>query len=182
MPVAGGGFEQCYNAQAGVDTDTMLVVATTLTAAANDQQQVAPMLQVLTALPQDVGTVTQLLADAGYLSAANVDTCIAANIEPLIAAGRESHHLPWQERFTEPAPLPDAADVDALTQMKQRLKTLAGRALYGLRKQTVETVFGILKAVLGFRQFLLRGLDNVRAEWALVTMAWNIRRMAVLKG
>ena len=182
MPVAGGGFEQCYNAQAAVDTDTLLVVATTLTQAANDKQQIAPMLPVLAALPAELGAVTQMLADAGYLSAANVDCCVEANLEPLIAAGRESHHRPWQDRFTEPAPLPDAADVDALTQMKQRLKTRAGRALYGLRKQTVEPVFGIIKAVLGFRQFLLRGLDNVRAEWALVTLAWNIRRLAVLKG
>jgi len=66
--------------------------------------------------------------------------------------------------------------------MKYRLKTPAGRALYGLRKQTVEPIFGIIKAVMGFRQFLLRGLGAVRGEWSLVTMAWNIRRMAVLRG
>ena len=64
--------------------------------------------------------------------------------------------------------------------MKHRLKTIQGRKLYGLRKQTVEPVFGIIKSVMGFRQFLLRGLDSVRGEWNLVTMAWNIKRMAVL--
>lgn len=180
MPTPGGGFEQSYNAQAAVDTDTMLVVATTLTQAANDKQQVAPMVQTLATLPEDLGKVTQALADAGYYSEANVTTCIEAAIEPLLAAGRESHHRSWQERFAEPAPLPD--DADPLAQMKHQLKTRAGRALYGLRKQTVEPVFGIIKAVMRFRQFLLRGLDAVRGEWSLVTMAWNIRRMAVLRG
>jgi hypothetical protein len=64
--------------------------------------------------------------------------------------------------------------------MKYRLKTIQGRKLYGLRKQTVEPVFGIIKSVMGFRQFLLRGLASVRGEWNLVTMAWNIKRMAVM--
>ena len=180
MPVAGGGFEQCYNAQAAVDTDTMLVVATALTQAANDKQQISPMVAVLTALPTAVGTVDTLLADNGYFSAANVTTCLAAGLAPLLAAGRESHHLPWQDRFTEPAPL--AAEANAVQRMKHHLKTRAGRAQYGLRKHTVEPVFGIIKAVIRFRQFLLRGLEAVRGEWSLVTMAWNIRRMAVLRG
>ena len=180
MPAAGGAFEQSYNTQAAVDVDTMLVVATTLTQAANDKQQVAPMVEVLAELPAEIGTVDTVLADNGYFSEANVTTCIEAGMEPLLAAGRESHHLPWQERFTEPAPLAD--DADAVQRMKHALKTRAGRARYGLRKQTVEPVFGIIKAVMRFRQFLLRGLDAVRGEWSLVTMAWNIRRMAVLRG
>ena len=180
MPAAGGAFEQSYNAQAAVDVDTMLVVATTLTQAANDKQQVAPMVEVLAELPAEIGTVDTVLADNGYFSEANVTTCIEAGMEPLLAAGRESHHLPWQERFTEPAPLAD--DADAVQRMKHALKTRAGRARYGLRKQTVEPVFGIIKAVMRFRQFLLRGLDAVRGEWSLVAMAWNIRRMAVLRG
>ena len=180
MPAAGGAFEQSYNAQAAVDIDTMLVVATTLTQAANDKQQVVPMVEVLAELPAEIGTVETVLADNGYFSAANVTSCIAAGIEPLLAAGRESHHLPWQERFTEPAPLAD--DATAVQRMTHQLKTRAGRALYGLRKQTVEPVFGIIKSVMRFRQFLLRGLDAVRGEWSLVTMAWNIRRMAVLRG
>ena len=178
MPVAGGGFEQSYNAQAAVDTETMLVVATTLTQATNDKQQVVPMVAVLAGLPAPLGVVDTLLTDNGYFSQGNVTTCVEARIEPLSAAGREAHHRPWHERFAEPAPLPDEAD--DLERMKHRLKTRAGRALYGLRKQTVEPVFGIIKAAMGFRQFHLRGLDAVRGEWSLVTMAWNIRRMAVL--
>ena len=169
MPVAGGGFEQCYNAQAAVDTDTMRVVATALTQAANDQQQISPMVAVLTALPTAVGMVDTLLADNGYFSAANVTTYLAAGLAPLLAAGRESHHLPWQDRFTEPVPL--ATEANAVQRMKHHLKIRAGRAQYGLRKQTVEPVFGIIKAVMRFRQFLLRGLDAVRGEWSLVTMA-----------
>lgn len=178
MPAPGGGFEQSYNAQAAVDTATMLVVATRVTQAANDKQQLVPMLKALAELPAELGSVRELLADAGYFSAANTDACVQASIEPLLAPGRESHHRPWQERFTEPAPLAEPGD--AVAQMKHRLKTQAGRQLYGLRKQTVEPVFGIVKAVMKFRQFLLRGLDAADAEWSLVTMAWNIRRMAVL--
>ena len=180
MPAPGGGFEQSYNAQAAVDTDTMLVLATELTQAANDKQQLVPMLEALGELPEELGSVTQLLADAGYFSETNVTACIDASIEPLLAVGRESHHVPWQERFCEPPPPPESAD--AVAQMKYRLETPAGRALYGLRKQTVEPVFGIIKAVMRFRQFLLRGLEAVSGEWSLVTMAWNIRRMAVLRG
>ena len=178
MPAPGGGFEQSYNAQAAVDTDTMLVVASALTQAANDKQQLTPMLGPLGELPAELGTVSQLLGDAGYFSEANVSACIEASIEPLLATGRESHHLSLQERFGEPAPMVEPAD--AVAQMKHRLKTRAGRAVYRLRKQTVEPVFGIIKAVMRFRQFLLRGLEPVRGEWSLVTMAWNIRRMAVL--
>jgi hypothetical protein len=180
MLTPGGGFEQSYNAQAAVDTDTMLVVATNLTQAANDKQQLTPVLETLGKLPEDLGSVTQLLADAGYFSEANVTACMDASIEPLLAAGRDYHHLPWQERFGEPPPLAEPAD--AVVQMKHRLATRAGRAAYGLRKQTVEPVFGIIKAVMRFRQFLLRGLGSVTGEWSLVTMAWNIRRMAVLRG
>ncbi len=180
MPAPGGGFEQSYNAQAAVDTDTMLVVATGLTQAANDKQQLEPMLEVLGELPEDLGAVTQMLADAGYFSETNVTACLDAAIEPLLAAGRESHHVPWQERLGEPPPL--AEPPEAVADMKHRLKTRAGRADYGLRKQTVEPVFGIIKSVMGFRQFLLRGFEAVTGEWSLVTMAWNIRRMAVLRG
>ena len=180
MPAAGGGFEQSYNAQAAVDTDTMLVVATGLSQAANDKQQLAPMVETLGALPEALGEVGELLTDGGYFSEANVATCVEAGIDPLIATGRESHHLPWQERFGEPPPLCEPAD--AVERMRHRLKTRAGRASYGKRKQTVEPVFGIIKAGMRFRQFLLRGLEAVRGEWSLVTMAWNIRRMAVLKG
>ena len=179
MPVAGGGFERCYNAQAAVDAETMLVVATGLTQAANDKRQIAPMMTALNALPEELGEVVRMLADAGYFSAANVTACIHVGIEPMLACGREAQDLSWQARFSEPPPL--ATPAEPIARMKHRLLTRAGRAWYALRKQTVEPVFGIIKAVMGFRQFLLRGLQAVRGEWSLVTMAWNIRRMAALR-
>ena len=178
MPVRGKGFEQSYNAQAAVDTTSMLVVATTLTQAPTDKQQIEPMLALLATLPKELGTAAQLVADNGYFSAANAEHCVAAKIEPLLAAGRDNHHPHWLNRFTEPPALSEPAS--AVERMQHRLQTTTGRQLYGLRKQTVEPVFGIIKAAMGFRQFLLRGLAAVQGEWTLVTMAWNIKRMAVL--
>jgi len=93
----------------------------------------------------------------------------------LIAAGRQPHHPPLSERF---APTPEAPENPTPVEaMRHRLSTPEGREVYALRKQTPEPVFGIIKSVLGFRQFLLRGLEKVRGEWSLVTMAWNIKRM-----
>ena len=180
MPATGKGFDQSYNAQAAVDTESMLVVAIEMAQVATDKQQVEPMLKELAALPKELGSVEHLLTDNGYFSAANVERCVQAKIEPLLAAGRDGHHPHWQDRFTEPPPLAEPASV--VDRMKHRLKTLQGRKLYGLRKQTAEPVFGIIKSVMGFRQFLLRGLASVRGEWSLVTMAWNIKRMAVMAG
>src|SRR3954471_17604867 len=180
MPVPGGGFEQCYNAQAAVAAGCLLVVATNVVQATNDKQQVAPMLDRLGALPEDLGEVETLLADTGYFSEANVQACVAAQIEPLIAIGRQPHHPPLAERFA-PAP-PPSDNPTPVAAMAHRLKTPEGRKLYALRKHTPEPVFGIIKAALGFRQFLLRGLDNVRSEWNLMTMAYNVKRMFVLSG
>jgi transposase len=178
MPVAGGGFEQCYNAQAVVAAGSLLVVAADVVQAPNDKRQLSPMLDKLAALPEDLGKPGTLLADTGYFSAANVETCQAAGIAPLIAPGRQSHHPSLGDRFAGAPPAPDnPTPVEA---MVHRLKTPEGRKLYALRKHTPEPVFGIIKAVLGFRQFLLRGLDQVRGEWNLVTMAWNLKRMFVL--
>jgi len=178
IPAMGKGFEQSYNAQAAVDTQSMLVVAINMAQVATDKQQLEPMLKALAQLPEALCKVEHLLTDNGYFSAANVKHCVEAKIEPLLAAGRDAHHPHWEERFTEPSTLAEpASDVD---RMKHRLKTIQGRKLYGLRKQPVEPVFGIIKSVMGFRQFLLRGPEAVRGEWSLVTMAWNIRRMAVM--
>jgi hypothetical protein len=181
MPVAGGGFGQCYNAQAIVATDSLLVIATDVVQAPNDKQQVAPMLGKVAALPDELGKASALLADTGYFSEDNVSACAAAGIDPMIAMGREAHHLGLDARFADDAP-PPPADASPLVAMAHRLKTQKGRKLYALRKQTPEPVFGIIKSVLGFRQFLLRGLDRVRGEWSLVTMAWNIKRMFVCAG
>lgn len=180
MKVHGGGFEQCYNAQAAVAVQSMLVVATEVTQAGNDKQQLLPMVQQLTTQPEELGKVEQLLADTGYLSAANVDGSDKAGIEPMIAVGREPHHKGLMERFAAAPPAPPA-DATAMQKMLHRLKTPEGKKAYGLRKQTVEPVFGIIKSVMGLRQFMLRGLQNVRGEWDLVTMAWNIKRLFVLK-
>jgi len=178
MPVAGGGFEQCYNAQAVVAVGSLLVIAADVTQAPNDKQQLEPMLDQIAALPDALGRVGALLADNGYFSEANVEACAAAGIDPLIAMGREAHHPSLGERFAEPPPPPQGPT--PLAAMGHRLQTPEGKRLYALRKHTPEPVFGIIKSALGFRQFLLRGLDRVRGEWTLVTMAWNMKRMFVL--
>jgi len=178
MPVASGGFEQCYNAQAAVAAGSMLVVAVDVVQAPNDKQQIEPMLDKIESLPTELGEAETLLADTGYFSAGNVEACEKAGIDPLIAMGRQPHHPPLQERFEAPPPAPEnPTPVEA---MAHRLKTPEGRDLYALRKQTPEPVFGIIKSVLGFHQFSLRGLEKVRGEWSLVTMAWNMKRMFVL--
>jgi transposase len=179
MPVAGGGFEQCYNAQAVVAEGSLLVVATDVTQAPNDKQQLEPMLNKINELPEALGKAETLLADNGYFSEANVKACEAGKVEPLIAIGREGHHPSLKERFAEPPPPPE--NPTAVEAMAHRLKTPEGKKLYALRKQVPEPVFGIIKSVLGFRQFLLRGLDQVRGEWSLVTMAWNMKRIFVLR-
>ncbi|EQD51780.1 transposase IS4 family protein, partial [mine drainage metagenome] len=169
----------CHNAQAVVDSASLLVMAAQVTQAANDQQQVEPMVARLQSLPEGLNQPQTFLADAGYFSQQNVETCAVAGIEPLIAVGRDGHHPHWRERFVEPAPRSEPAS--PVGQMNHTLKTQVGRATYALRKQTVEPVFGIIKSVLGFRQFLLRGLEHVGNEWTLVCLAWNLKRMAVLR-
>lgn len=182
MPVAGGGFDQAYNAQAAVDAPTMLVVAAYITQAPNDKEQIEPTLAVLQAQSQAsavLGEVHTLIADTGYSSQTNIEACQAGGIEPVIAVARQDHHPDWQERHSEPPALePDAGPMQA---MAHKLKTKTGRATYALRKQIVEPVFGIIKSVMGFRQFSLRGLDKVSGEWTLVCLAWNVKRLAVLR-
>ncbi len=175
MPMAGGGFEQCYNAQATVAADSLLVVAVDVVQAPNDKQQIEPMLEKISALPDALGKAETLLADTGYFSAGNVTACMAVGIEPLIAMGRQPHHPPLSERFAQVPKAPQ--NPTPVQAMAHRLSTTQGRKLYALRKQIPEPVFGIVKSVMGFRQFMLRGLDQVRGEWNLVTMAWNMKRM-----
>jgi transposase len=179
MPVAGGGFEQCYNAQAVVAEGSLLVVAADVVQAANDKQQLQPMLNQVVALPEALGKAETLLADNGYFSAANVTACAETGIAPLIAMGRQPHHPSLNERFADAPPAPE--NPTPLEAMAHRLATPEGKKLYALRKQVPEPVFGIIKSVMGFRQFLLRGIDNVRGEWSLVTMAWNLKRMFILQ-
>jgi transposase len=154
MKVAGGGFEQCYNAQAVVDTESMLVMAPHVTQAGNDKEQVEPMVARIQALPEGLNQPSACWPTPASYSEKNVELCQQGDIEPLIAAGRDAHHPHWRDRFEEPAPLTGPAS--HVEQMRHALKTKAGRAAYALRKQTVEPVFGIIKSVMGFRQFLLR--------------------------
>jgi transposase len=179
MPVPGGGFEQCYNAPAAVAAGSLLVVVNDVVQATNDKQQLQPMLDKLGALPAELGEVETLLADTGYFSEVNVEACVAAEVDPLIAMGRQPHYPSLAERS---APVPPPENPTPVEAMAHRLKTPEGKKLYALRKQTPEPVFGIIKSVLGFRQFLLRGLDNVRGERNLVTMAYNMKRLFALAG
>ena len=166
-------------AQALVDTESMLILVPHVSQDTNDKQQVAPMVDKLQANPEGLNQPGTLLADTGYFSEKNVESCVDAKITPLIAVKRDQHHPQWRDRFTEPGAL--AEDASALEVMKHALKTRDGRAAYALRKHTVDPVFGIIKSVMGFRQFLLRGLENVQNEWTLVCLAWNLKRMAVLR-
>ena len=179
MPVSSGGFDQSYNAQAAVDTKSKLIVAAHITQQSNDKQELEPTLKNLADLPKELGSATEFLADSGYYSETNVNACEVAGITPYIAVDRQSHNQsPW-DRFKEPPPLPE--DADSVTTMKHRLKTRAGKAVYALRKVTSEPVFGIIKAVMGFRGFMLRGKEAVAGEWNLTCMAYNIKRMHALK-
>jgi transposase len=174
------GFKQSYNAQAGVDTGTHLIVEQHISQQPNDKQEVAPTLDRLQQLPDELGQVHALLADTGYFSEANVNKCEAGGITPYIAEGRQDHNEPLYERFAADPPAPKkTSGVDV---MAHRLKTHDGKAIYAQRKSTVETVFGIIKQVQGFRQFLLRGLDAVSGEWSLVCIGWNLKRLHALKG
>jgi transposase len=170
------GFVQAYNAQAAVDTGSHLIIENHLTQQTNDQQEVAPALEVLAKLEMTLGEpVEALLGDAGYYSKDNVQHCEDKAVTPYLSNHREKHNMPLLERQREPAPCPE--DADAVTRMNHRLQTKAGKAVYALRKSTVETVFGIIKHVMGFRQFHLRGKDAAESEWNLVSMAWNLKRM-----
>jgi len=181
MRVPGGGFEQCYNAQAVVAEGSLLVVAIEVAQAANDKQQLQPMLNKVAALPDALGKADTLLADNGYFSAANVAACAEAEVAPVIAMGRQPHYRPLSERLANDPPPAAPENPTPVEAMAHRLQTKAGKALYAKRKQIPEPVFGIIKSVMGFRQFMLRGLDQVRGEWSLVTMAWNLKRMFVLR-
>jgi len=175
------GFEQAYNAQASVDIATHLIVGHHVSQHTNDKQEIEPALAKLEQLPECLGTVDSLLADTGYFSQGNVKACHDATVKPYIAQQRQSHNQPLETRFQHQAEIDEAAlpPVEAMT---HRLTTKAGKALYGKRKSTVETVFGVIKHVLGFRQFHLRGLESVQSEWNLVCIGWNLKRMHALRG
>jgi transposase len=181
MPVSGGGFEQCYNAQACVDQSSRLIVENHVTQQPNDQQELKPTLTSLGELPEELGPVEHVAGDTGYCSAANAESCERAGMIPLLACGREAHHPSPEARFAEVGEAP-AATASTMVRMRHRLKTAEGKAIYAKRKSTVEPVFGVIKEVMGFRQFLLRGLEAVAGEWTLVCMVYNLKRLYVLAG
>lgn len=170
------GVDQHYNAQAAVEQESFLVVANSLSNHPNDQGELAPTLD---AIPTELGTPAAVATDNGYFSQANLTACEARGIEAYIATGREPHHRTWQAYFTE-LPAPPAEDAPPTVKMAYKLQTEIGKAIYGLRKCTVEPVIGIIKEILGFRQFSLRGLAKVAGEWCLVCLAWNLKRLHIL--
>ena len=162
----GNGFEQSYNAQTSVDEAHQIIVAVGVTNCAADNAQLIPMIQ---STEQTTGErPQQVLADAGYRSETNFESVEAMKTDAVIALGREGRK--------------DAATISptnkATHRMKEKLATPEGAAAYRRRKVIVEPVFGWIKRVVGFRQFSLRGLDNVTAEWHLVCLAMNLRRMS----
>ena len=175
------GFEQAYNAQASVDIATHLIVGHHVTQHANDKQEIEPALAKLGQLPEGLGTIENLLADTGYFSQGNVKACHDATVKPYIAQQRQHHNPPLEARFQHQPDI-DETPLPPVQAMAHRLTTKAGKALYGKRKSTVETVFGVIKHVLGFRQFQLRGLASVQSEWNLVCIGWNLKRMHALRG
>src|SRR5438128_11646808 len=170
------GFEQDYNAQVAVDQGSLLIVGYALSNHPNDSQEAEPILQ---AIPSAIGTPEAAALDAGYFGPATLTACARRGIEPYIATGRDPHHPSWHQRFSS---LPDSPpeDASALVKMAYKLKTTLGKAIYGARKCTVEPVIGIIKEVLGFRQFSLRGTQAAAGEWCLVCLAFNLKRFHTL--
>jgi Transposase DDE domain len=169
------GFQQCYNAQAGVETTSRLIVGARLTQAPNDKQQLVPTLAAV----REHLAPAHVLVDNGFVSEAAITKVEAEGQAPrvLAAVKRERHGrtlAQLEKREDPPAPPQEAPFAERLA---HRSATAAGRALYKLRQQTVEPVFGIIKSVLGFRRFLLRGLNKASLEWDLVCLAYNLKRL-----
>ena len=168
------GFEQHYNAQVAVSEGSLFIVGQSLSNHPTDHGELLPTVD---SIPAELGMPAAAAADTGFFSEANVAGLEARGIDPHIATGRTGHGRDWQEHCApqEPAPLPPGATVRE--KMAHKLRTAAGRAIYRRRKCTVEPVFGIIKEVLGFRQFSLRGLPQAAGEWCLVCLAYNLTRL-----
>jgi transposase len=170
------GFDQHYNAQLAVEQESFLIVANTLSNHANDQNEAIPTLDAIAA---ELGKPEAGALDTGYFSENNITKMELRGIAPYIATGREPHHKSWKARFAElPAPPPE--DASPKVKMAYKLRTEIGKAIYSLRKCTVEPVIGIIKEIMSFRQFSLRGLAAAAGEWCLVCLAFNLKRLHVL--
>ena len=171
------GFDQHYNAQVAVDQSSILIVGHTLSDHPNDKQEAVP---TLAAIPTaQIGQPDAAALDNGYFSQANIEAFETRGVDPYIATGREAHHQSWSEFFAGQSD-PPAHDASPKEKMAYKLQTQIGQAVYRLRKSTVEPVIGIIKEVLGFRQFSLRGLVKAAGEWNLVCTAFNLKRMHTL--
>jgi transposase len=170
------GYDQHYNVQVATDQASLMIVAHSLSNHPNDQQEAAPTLDNLSA---KVGKPKAAALDNGYFSAANITACQTRGIDPYIATGREVHYQNWRA-FFQALGHPPAEEASAKVKMAYKLRTEIGQAIYRLRKCTVEPVIGIIKEVLGFRQFSLRGLEAVAGEWGLVCLAFNLKRLHTL--
>jgi transposase len=170
------GFDQHYNAQVAVDQTSLLIVATSLSNHPNDKQEAKPTVN---AISPRVGTPDAAALDNGYWSPDTIKALEERGIDPYIATGREPHHLSWETFFAQ-QPAAPPADASLKVKMAYKLQTELGRAIYRLRKMTVEPVIGLIKEVLGFRQFSLRGLGAAAGEWCLVCLAFNLKRLHVL--
>ncbi|MDH4231149.1 MAG: IS1182 family transposase [Nitrospirota bacterium] len=177
------GYEQAYNSQAVVDADgSQLVLAARVTQCASDSNELVANVKMVS---ESIGKVAVVLADSGYANGAEVDQLQQRSakdkIEVYVAVSAEDRRrYDYRPERKEDKPVKNICTPWKL-QMKEKIETETGRALYSRRKQTVEPVFGVIKAAMGFRQFLLRGLDKVRGEWQLVTMAYNFKRLWNLK-
>lgn len=170
------GYDQHYNAQVAVTQDTMLIVAASLSNHPNDKREAEPTLD---ALSPELGQPEGAALDNGFFSEHNILALEQRNIEPYIATGREPHYK-TVETLLGTVPAEPPADASPKEKMAYKLATEIGKEIYRLRKCTVEPVIGIIKEVLGFRQFSLRGLANVAGEWCLVCLAFNLKRMHTL--
>ena len=174
---SGEHFEQSYNAQAAVDTEgSMLILGQYVTSHTNDKLELNPALNSVTS---EMRKVSNVCADTGYFSEAAVTAAESGADAPTVycAVEKQSHHRTVNDLLKKPEPPAPPPDASIKERMACRLKTSEGRVIYKQRKETVEPVFGIIKSVMGFRQFLLRGLDKVNLEWNLVTMAYNFKRL-----
>jgi len=177
-------FTQSYNAQAVVDADgSMLVLGARVTNNASDNNELA--LDVAS-IPSEAGSPKTALADAGYTAQDPIQELEAKGTEVLVSLCRESDHN-HRKHDWRPVIVVKKAPVDFfrrkawVRKMMTTMETDRSKQLYKLRKQTVEPVFGIIKQALGFRQFLLRGLKKTNLEWTLITCAYNLKRLAVLR-
>ena len=177
---SGDHFEQAYNAQAAVDTETYLIVGQLVTDAPNDKQQLNPVLE---SIPAEVAAPENVLADTGYYSEEAVRTAEADNGPTVYCAmAKSGHHISVTDLEKQPIAFPPPPGAPVKEQMAHRLKTPEGKALYKQRKQTVEPVFGVIKEVLGFRRFSMRGKEKAETEWCLVCLSYNLKKVFKLMG